>query len=201
MSLHVVKSFKNFISNVNLPSHIGTRFKVLSGAEERVRMALKRSQSFLNLEEKTALIKYKTLSLCQAFIPEPNDPYVKVLDSAIRKSEIPENTILYRGIRNMELKPEQIKPGMIHETPCYVSTTFDPDMALSHSAGNGVVFKIHAPKGTKGVRTDDLTPDIKYEDEVLLARGVKYRFDKVTETPYPECPRYKYKVVDCTLLK
>jgi len=78
---------------------------------------------------------------------------------------LPQNAILYRGIRNPHgWDPATIEPGEVLSEPGWVSTSAHED----HTVGKWLL-RIKAPKGTPFVRGLD------HEREVILRRGQRFR--------------------------
>ncbi|MDD4449070.1 MAG: ADP-ribosyltransferase [Methanothrix sp.] len=108
--------------------------------------------------------------------------HVKNIDSAIERSELPEGTTLYHGMGEREAAvfknfSEDQLVGKKFETTGYISSSLNKDVAHVYSEGKAMLV-ISSKPGGKGVYYKD--PD--NEDEVVLARGAKYKFDKVTES-------------------
>lgn len=123
---------------------------------------------------------------------------VDQLDSAIEKSALPEDVVLYRGVKDMVSEGGlNFRPGLVFRDDGFNSWSFSRDtvttfsfdgklvgQALDRGGGTGklgviadrAVYRIRLKKGQKGLFMD---PD--YEKEVLLKRGLKYRVVKVEE--------------------
>lgn len=115
---------------------------------------------------------------------------IKRLDSAIKKSELKEQTV-YRGVR---LSPELQEVftrsvGTVISDPAFVSTTRDGKQAEAF-AGTGqwgggkkpaAVMEIRVPKGARGAYIAPMSAN-SYEEEVLLPRGSKFTIQSVTSS-------------------
>lgn len=104
---------------------------------------------------------------------------VDVLDSIMDQSNgTPEDAVLYRAVvDNPDLKLEDISVGSVINDGGYMSTTatrkFVDKWLETEGSGDGFVFKLLVPKGTKAVvpyaKIED--KDFKHEYEVILDRG------------------------------
>jgi hypothetical protein len=97
------------------------------------------------------------------------------VQKAIDKSGgLPENTLLYRGLRGYNLDSDALIPGAVIQQDRFVSTTFDRRVAERFRDLDdepGWLMSIEARQGTKGVpmsqfRTDN--PQFRDEHEYLL---------------------------------
>jgi len=101
---------------------------------------------------------------------------------------LPEDTEIYRGIRGVdELFPGGINVGDEFADDAYVSTSFSHGYAAGFAANTepenfstSAVFKIRAPKGTRGVAPlatsgDSRSITTAKEFELLLPRGTRFR--------------------------
>lgn len=102
------------------------------------------------------------------------------------------------------------KKGKIVTEEQFVSTTVNEPVAREFSsAPNTIIYRYHAPKGTKATTLEHLNLDgiddpnfygdlsgacEGSETEILLKRGFKYRMDKLSK----ENGKY---IIDCTILK
>lgn len=112
-----------------------------------------------------------------------HDATVRDLDSAISKSELPENTVLYRGMELNDNLRNNIKPGATFTDQAYTSTSLDQGNPSRFAGGeNGAVMRIKAQKGQKGLAMQSIS-DYPEEKEVLLPRGTKYKITGVTRDP------------------
>ena len=131
--------------------------------------------------------------------------HVMLLDDATRAQSLSKDSVLYRGVVDSESwnsskKFEGIKVGSEITDYGYASTTFDKNVAKSFAqvgkepdwdaydsrpyADNPdltrYVFKIKAPKGTKGLAVSAAL-NKNGEQEWLLERGSKMKVSKITE--------------------
>lgn len=108
---------------------------------------------------------------------------IDALDNALASGTIPQNVTLYRNTvlsfldLNLPKKPtEQELQTIIRRQgifPIFSSTSFK-DLNLS---GRDTVIQMHIPKGYKGCQflQPVALPKFKHQDEVLFARGMRYR--------------------------
>lgn len=91
---------------------------------------------------------------------------VAELDSAMAKSVIPEDVILYRGLRDVSFAA-----GDVFVDPAYLSTTLDREIAEKSFAygEGGKVLEIEVPAGSRGVYASGVAGGA--EQEVTLPRG------------------------------
>ena len=106
-----------------------------------------------------------------------NQERIKLLDSALAKSSLEKDTVVYRGISYSVA--EQIQTGKIFVDHGYVSTSLDH--SVSQDFGGSKTMQISVPKGTQAGVINGMSshPD---EHEVLLPRGSYFHIDKVTST-------------------
>ncbi len=107
------------------------------------------------------------------------------------------DVILYRGIHirqnsSYSEKLNKLKTGDILEEPAYLSTTSNLKTAamFSGESGNGYLFVINVPKGSKMVEVESYRGNENYdivaglindEEEMLLPRGVKLKINNITK--------------------
>jgi len=108
---------------------------------------------------------------------------VQNLDQAINKSELPQDLTLFRGasLRSLGLSADSLKSadqlvGKTITDKSYVSTSLTSSTAGEFS--HGVLVKIDAHKGAKGIYMNDLDGKHGNEMEMLLPRGSKFRVVK-----------------------
>ena len=106
---------------------------------------------------------------------------IATIDAALDKSTIPENTILYRGINFVNPTWE---PGSVVSDPGFASSSISRDVSQGSAfAGtNGTLFRISAPKGTRGAFIQSMS-QVSGEQEVLLGRNTKWVIDKIEHPP------------------
>ena len=102
---------------------------------------------------------------------------VERLDSALAKSSVPKDLLVYRGLRDQSLV-SHLKPGAVFRDHGFLSTTISKNVANDSFADGGVLFHITIPKGGKAL---PMTRQGHYnhEKEVLLPRGSRLRVRKV----------------------
>lgn len=76
-----------------------------------------------------------------------DDPRVPLLDSAIEKSPLAEEMILYRGVSDGNFLPEKFEPGQEFTDRAYMSTSTNLDYVKDEFADD-LYFQIVAPAGT-----------------------------------------------------
>ena len=112
-----------------------------------------------------------------------NDPYrfkqavdAKLkLDKLMKGHRFTENTIVYRGTEKVKaLFGDEIKIGQKITDKGFMSTSSDLKVARQfvYGEGDGVVLKIIAPKGTKGLTPAKVTDVFHGEKETLLDRNL-----------------------------
>lgn len=105
-----------------------------------------------------------------------------VLDFAINKTSLPENTMLYRGAL-FESKPEV---GQIIPDRGFGSTSYmldKPEQLFYNNASKvNTVMTIKAKKGQSGIPVQKAMKGYDVEHEFILPRNTKYKITKVTET-------------------
>lgn len=124
--------------------------------------------------------------------------FIKDIDSVMNESPLKQDTKLWRGIANASdiFTPEQLKgslKGTSFNDPGYASTSPSREVSerfAESGAKDGVLTRLHVPKGTKGVHLAD-----EDQDEVLLQRGLK--FDVTGDTG----PGSKPRILDVTVSK
>lgn len=113
--------------------------------------------------------------------PDNIPDFYKNFQKIVRKSELNEDMILYRGIRQDEI----LRSGFEYaygtpidkflNTETYISRGFsstsrDFNIAEKYHSGNKIMFKIHAPKGTNCLSLEDNTSQLsKYVQEKAIA--------------------------------
>lgn len=125
-------------------------------------------------------------------------------------NETIENKATGEVISLEDLLKKIFKKGKIVTEEQFVSTTVNESVAREFSsAPNTIIYRYHAPEGTKATTLEHLNlegiDDSNFygdlsgacegsETEILLKRGFKYRMDKLSE----ENGKY---IIDCTILK
>lgn len=110
--------------------------------------------------------------------------YIASIDSAIDKFEIPKDTLVYRGMA-FERKPAWLKSGAVIQDKAWVSTSTKQSVAKEmideYSQDHSVMVMVKIPKGTKAAPVYALKGnEYRYQQELLLKRGSKFRVKKVT---------------------
>lgn len=111
-----------------------------------------------------------------------------VLNGAIEKSLLPQNTILFRGVSGpFADQMGTLKPGDAIIDPGFTSTTLDAKVARNITArhdGRAVVMRIYADQGARALIPAQDSHYFADEDEVLLPRGTRLRFLRRTAATY-----------------
>lgn len=115
---------------------------------------------------------------------------VQQIDSALGKAEIPEPVVSYRGvIGDFAKKLGESKPGEVVTDLGYSSTSLREGKAVEFAGDNGIsltsntVMRISIPAGTKGAYLNAAKISTYVgENEILLARGTKFRVIKTEKT-------------------
>jgi hypothetical protein len=120
--------------------------------------------------------------------------WVSFLDSALEKSKVPEDIVVYRGLsyrdpgkveRGKERKEKpriEFTPGMVFQDDAFVSTTLHKYRAERFgSAKDSHILTIRIPKGSPGavlrtIQNGDLVPQ---QHELLLPRKSKFKIISV----------------------
>lgn len=124
------------------------------------------------------------------------DPRVKDLDSAIGKSTIPEDVVVYRG---GAIDQRFAKAGSVVQDKAFVSTSLQSYYAesyghrlptetrrkLTEQGKEVAIWKINVKKGSKGAVLGKESSNLG-EGEVMLPRGSKFKVTKVERRPYPQ---------------
>jgi hypothetical protein len=105
------------------------------------------------------------------------------MDNAINQSELPENTVLYRGMYVDDKLAKKIKPGKTITDKAYWSTSLSHPVADGFTnEANGAVMRIKAPKGQRGLAVESIS-NFPQEKEILLPRNTKYKITSVFQDP------------------
>jgi hypothetical protein len=98
----------------------------------------------------------------------------KKIDSAIARTAIPRDMIVYRGfMRNVV---NELEPGDTFTDNGFSSSSLSETVARERFAyGGGAIFQFVAPKGTHAIYLDDLIKFPKPELELLFPRGASFR--------------------------
>ncbi|MEV7181039.1 putative T7SS-secreted protein [Kitasatospora sp. NPDC093679] len=109
------------------------------------------------------------------------DARVAELDTALTGSSMPEDVVIARGtgMRHFKVTSPQDLVGRTFDEESYMSTSLG-DAAMSDK---NCILHLKVPKGTPGMYVGDVSNFASLEREVLLARGARWRADKVIEGP------------------
>lgn len=100
---------------------------------------------------------------------------VKAIDSALARAELPEDVTVYRGGRiDVDVGGEFVDKGFV------ATTTSKDDAQFFRTFQGGVLMKIALPKGTRAAHVGKLSKHEADRDQILLARGTKFRLDRIT---------------------
>jgi phage-related protein (TIGR01555 family) len=99
------------------------------------------------------------------------------IDNVLARSRIPEDTVVYRGIKPPFSKEIlAAKVGSTIDDPGYVSTSLKGDTSKKFATPEGVVLKMLLPKGNSAyVMNGRGASHYPKEHEVLLPRGSRFR--------------------------
>ncbi len=97
---------------------------------------------------------------------------VKLLDSAIAKNTLVEDTVVYRAMTKFDGAVNHLNSGGkgAFTDKGFVSTSLDKKIAEELLTGGGALVKITLPKGTHAVRILS-----EGQQEILLGRGMKFK--------------------------
>jgi len=110
---------------------------------------------------------------------------IKEIDTALAKTQIPENITVFRGMPS-EILPENAV-GVEFRDDGYGSTSLDYKMAekfarwTREDGFTPAIVEIRVPKGTEGIFMDELWDN--GESEILLPRGTSYRVISDVQKP------------------
>lgn len=112
----------------------------------------------------------------------PVSEAVADLDATIARSVIPEDVLLYRGVRPRDgFDARTLKPGDVIQEPAYTSTSLSEMDAARFQGNHGVIFEIEAPAGQQGLFINPLIGEVVGESEILLPRGLSFRVLSMSE--------------------
>lgn len=104
----------------------------------------------------------------------------KTLDSAINNFKMPDNTIVYRGLKTKYVDPK-LKTGDIFAPNCYSYTTLNKKWAEGFAGDEGYTVRYLLPKGTNAFSFDliytlgGMEVPYRLEQEFLLAREQAFK--------------------------
>lgn len=112
----------------------------------------------------------------------------KLMDAAIAKNKLAQETVSYRGVTDIEkvlgikiTDPKKLIGKSIEEKS-YMSVSSSKKVAQSFAeggSGKSAVFKLKVPKGTHYADMDNATGIKAKEKEFLLKRGASYKITSV----------------------
>lgn len=170
--------------------------------------AVKHYKSFAFDATNTALRGERRRSLpINAYAPHHADSEagrnVRNLDAAIAKGALPEDTVLYRGIKLRRRQGDDAASvdrlvGRTIGNAGFLSTTTSPATARSFGSNkkgsdHDVFLRITAPKGTPAIPVDAVRHDSHQEQEMLLGRGHQLKITGITTVG-------KHKFFEATLV-
>lgn len=134
--------------------------------------------------DKSALYRYSTGMYSQingalrTDVPDWLKPIVKDIDAALDKGTVPDGTLLYRGVksvRGFDRVDDAFKVGGTFSDASYLSTSTDFNEAAGFISGadDRILLVIDAA-GKKALPIGSVS-GFEFENEVLLARGTKFR--------------------------
>lgn len=120
---------------------------------------------------------------------------IDAIDSAISKSELTRDAVLYRGM-NPDLI-DYMNEGEVFKDAGYVSTTKNPSTAEDFGIqfGRNIMMEIHAPKGTNALHLDLAIEAARDEKEFLLPRNSSFRIRSIETLKDSNGKIYQYYVV------
>ena len=128
---------------------------------------------FLDLNEYLANKRVRSIS---DFNKEQLNSKIKNIDSAMNKSIINDNMLVYKGTDNSLFS--DLKTGDELEIPIYYSTTIKSGITekFARHHNDPAILEIRVPKGTKGIYMSDVFNENGINEfEVLLNRNLKYK--------------------------
>ena len=129
---------------------------------------------------------------------------VEQLDSALRRAKVPEDVMVFRGIKSQALA-KKLEIGAEFHDHAFVSTSLHRSVAEKFSregpGKRGAVLEIRVPKGTNAAAFDSIWNggNLK-EHELLLPRGSKFRVTGVRKTRDTGTSRGNMKIVSVELI-
>lgn len=104
---------------------------------------------------------------------------ITAMDSTFSKASLPENALVYRGMReNVAKNFLSATNGDIIEAKTFLSTSTEKNVALDFAArsesGKRYVMELKVPKGAKAVSMKNHAT-FKEEKEILIGRGQKLK--------------------------
>jgi len=107
---------------------------------------------------------------------EKVDEWISLLDSSIKKSKLPKDTVVYRGINSNRLEiGDTFTDKAFTSTTMYRKHAYSWTYRKSFKSGKYVVFEINLPKGSNALFADDRNLDNMGEFEFLLPHGLTYK--------------------------
>lgn len=146
-------------------------------------------QDKINSKEKEAILHYSgsgyssiNSGLRKGSVTGSTATHVANLDSAMAKSPLPQDTLLYRGAgggKSIETW-SKLQPGDHFQDSGFTSTSVRA--SSSFASDYGVKLTISAPKGYPGLAMDSKLSHYASEKEVLLPRNTRFKVTKVSKT-------------------
>ena len=183
-SKHYVVTAQKKHTHKSQPSKEGYNYKPIPSTTpyDKLYSHAAKVEKSLTKKEKYSLDEYVNSSsginaqLAQGNKPDWNDwsSDIKNLDNIMKKSKMPEDVTVYRGIPSINLARKMIeelkKSNFIH-IPTFMSTSFSPDAARGfQSYNNYMVIKISAGSSALPVHYSDERYSFEGEYEVILPR-------------------------------
>lgn len=108
----------------------------------------------------------------------------KALDSALDKSKVQDDVVVFRAISDKNALGDLSKlTGATITDNGYASTSLNKDMAMMY--GDGIICKINVKKGASGAYISGIKDgngkDFTENREILLPRGAKFKIQNVTK--------------------
>jgi len=189
-------------THVTLPGEMDAAAAMLF-AEEEIASRRKREGSLLDRKEVNpkvtkkedwALNAYKNgLDGCltlnsdlRAGKPIKKGSQADLIERAINKADLPEDTVVYRGVDAAAFPSEKLV-GSTFSDKAFVSTSLDEAVAIQFDAG--VLMEIRLPAGTKALSMtrwaegEGVVGIGTSEAELLLQRGSRFKVIKDVTTP------------------
>lgn len=107
---------------------------------------------------------------------------ISLIDSAMNKSRLDDDVTIWRGA-GWDVFDEDDLTGSIITDDGFPSTSLSKRIAESHA--DGVILKIHATKGSRGLNMERWKGGTRGEAELLLPRNSKFRVvgDNIDDDP------------------
>ena len=128
---------------------------------------------------------------------------IQHIDHAISRASVPDDVIVYRGIKTRRAIPLAKMKGKTIVDKGFVSTTLDREKAFSFVGGADEIFicKIRVPKGTKAGYLGLKEFPYASEQELLLGRNTKLKVLGTSKGVSPPGVRVKTTMIDMEVVK